>query len=128
VTLQSGIEPRVRASGSGAARRGVHAWAAERISAIALVPLMLWMVASIVVLHGASYAAFVGWLRRPVSSVLMVLSLITVFHHTALGLQVIVEDYIHSALKVPAIVTTRLVCFTLCVVGLLATLRIVLMR
>lgn len=128
MALQSGIEPRVRARGSGSAKQGVHAWTAERISAIALVPLLLWLVASIIVLHGASHAAFVAWLRRPVASVLMVLSLIAVFHHTALGLQVIIEDYVHSALKVPAIVTVRLVCFALCVAGLLATLRVMLMH
>lgn len=128
MALSSGVEPRARARGLGSAKGGVHAWTAERISAIALVPLMLWLVASMIVLHVASYAVLVSWLRRPASSVLMVLSLIAVFHHTALGLQVIIEDYVHSALKIPAIVTARLACFALCVVGLLATLRIMLMR
>lgn len=128
MSLQSGIEPRARARGLGSARHGIHAWAAERLSAIALVPLMLWLVVSIIMLHGASYVEFVAWLRRPLSSLLMVLSLIAAFHHTALGLQVIIEDYVHSALKVPAIVTVRLVCFALCVAGLLATLRIMLVR
>lgn len=126
--LQSGIEPRAHARGSGSAKHGIHAWTAERISAIALLPLMLWLVASIIMLHGASYVEFVAWLRRPLSSLLMVLSLIAAFHHTALGLQVIIEDYVHSALKVPAIVTVRLACFALCVAGGLATLRIMLMR
>lgn len=126
MTLQTGIEPRARARGLGSAKSGVHAWTAERLSAIALVPLMLWLVGSIVVLHVSSYAAFLSWLRRPVSSLLMVLSLIAVFHHTALGLQVIIEDYVHSALKIPAIITVRLACLALCVAGLLATLRILL--
>ena len=126
MSLRSGIEPRTRARGLGSAKQGVHAWTAERISAIALVPLMLWLVASIVVLHGASHIDFVTWLRRPVSTVPMVLSLIAIFRHTALGLQVIVEDYVHSALKIPAIVTVRLACFAFCVAGLLATLRVML--
>lgn len=128
MTLPSGIEPRARARGLGSAKQGVRAWTSERISAIALVPLMLWLVASIIVLHGASYVEFVAWLRRPLPSLLMVLSLIAVFHHTALGLQVIIEDYVHSALRVAAIVAMRLVCFALCVAGLLATLRVSLMR
>lgn len=127
MALQSGIEPRARARGSGSAKQGVHAWTAERLSAIALVPLMLWLVASLVVLHGASYVEFVAWLRRPVSGVLMVLSLIAIFHHTALGLQVIIEDYVHSGLKVAAMVTVRLACIALCVAGVLATLRVMLM-
>lgn len=104
----------------------MHAWRAERFSAVALVPLMLWLLASIIALHGTSYAAFLTWLRHPVSGALMVLSLIAVFHHTALGLQVIIEDYVHSALKIPALITARLACLALCVAGLLATLRIVL--
>lgn len=128
MTLQSGIEPRVRARGLGSARHGIGAWTAQRISAMALVPLMLWLVASIVMLHGASYVAFVAWLRRPLSSLLMVLSLIATFHHAALGLQVIIEDYVHSALKAAAIVAVRLACFALCAAGILATLRIVLAR
>lgn len=128
MSLHSGVEPRARARGLGSAKRGIHAWTAARISAIALVPLMLWLLASIILLHGSSYFEFVAWLRRPISSLLMVLSLIAVFHHTALGLQVIIEDYVHSALKIPAIVTVRLVCFAVCVAGLLATLRIMLMR
>lgn len=123
---RSGIESQLQAQGLGSAKKGVHAWAAERLSAIALVPLMLWLVASIILLHGASYAAFLAWLRQPVSSWLMVLSLIAIFHHTALGLQVILEDYLHSALKVPAITTVRLACFALCVAGILATIRIAL--
>lgn len=123
----SRMEPRARARGLGSAKAGLSAWTSERISAIGLVPLMLWLVGSIIVHHLASYAAFAAWLRQPASSVLMVLSLIAIFHHTALGLQVIIEDYVHSALKVPAIVTARLACFAACVVGLLATLRIMFM-
>lgn len=123
-----GMERRVRARGLGSAKTGVSAWTRERISAIALVPLMLWLVGSITVHHLASYAAFAAWLRGPASSVLMVLSLIAIFHHTALGLQVIVEDYVHSALKLPAIVAVRLACFAACVVGIIETLRIMFMR
>ena len=126
MVLRSGIDPQAQARGLGSAKSGVHAWAAERLSAIALVPLMLWLVASIIVLHGASYGAFLAWLHQPVTSLLMVLSLIAIFHHTALGLQVILEDYLHSALKVPSIVIVRLVCFALCVAGILATVRIAL--
>jgi succinate dehydrogenase / fumarate reductase, membrane anchor subunit len=128
MALSPGIEPRARARGLGSAKQGVHAWTAERISAVALVPLMLWLIASVIVLHGASYVEFVAWLRRPLSSLLMLLSLIAIFQHTALGLQVIIEDYVHSALKVAAIVAVRLACFALCVTGLLATLRIMLMH
>jgi succinate dehydrogenase / fumarate reductase membrane anchor subunit len=55
----------------------------------------------------------------------MVLFLIALFHHTALGLQVVVEDYVHSdQAKIPTVVATRLVCFALVVAGIFATVRI----
>lgn len=120
---RTSVDPVIHARGLGSAKDGVRAWTAERLSAIALVPLMLWLVVSLVTLHAASYADFVAWLARPLPSALMVLALIAIFHHTALGLQIVVEDYVHSALKVPAIVAVRLACFALCVAGLLATLR-----
>jgi succinate dehydrogenase / fumarate reductase membrane anchor subunit len=55
---------------------------------------------------------------------MMVLLLIALFYHTALGLQVVIEDYIHSATKIPILVAMRLGCFALAVAGILATLRI----
>jgi succinate dehydrogenase / fumarate reductase membrane anchor subunit len=127
MTLQSGIGREARARGSGPARLGLQAWTAQRVSALALVPLMLWLVAAVIMMH-PGHAAFVAWLRRPLSSLLMVLSLIAIFHHTALGLQVILEDYVHSTAKVPLIIAARLGCFALCVLGVLSTLRVMLMR
>ncbi len=73
---------------------------------------------------GNDYVAFVAWLRTPFSTLMMVLLLTAVFHHTALGLQVIIEDYVHSAAKLPALVIMRLSCFALAAAGIIAVLRI----
>jgi len=116
--------PGARARGLGSARRGSEAWLAERISAVALIPLTLWLVISLVMLHGGAYTDFVGWIRKPASSLLMVLSLVALFHHTALGLEVIIEDYVHSAAKLPVLVGCRFLCVTLCTTGLLAILML----
>ena len=62
----------------------------------------------------------------PLTALLMVLMLIAVFYHAALGLQVIIEDYIHSAAKLPAILLIRFACFGLAAAGILAVLRIAL--
>lgn len=117
-----------QARGLGSARRGTGAWRAERLTAIALVPLTLWLVASLVALGGAGRAAFVAWLGRPLPALLTILLLILAFRHTALGLQVVIEDYVHSAAKIPLLILTHLLCFAICVAGVLATLVIAIGR
>ncbi len=116
--------PLGRARGLGSAKEGVAAWWLERVMAVALVPLSLWFMASLIELTGSDYAAFLAWLKTPVLALLMVLLLITLFSHLALGLQVVIEDYVHSGAKIPALIAVRFVCFALGVAGILATLRI----
>ena len=116
--------PLGRAIGLGSAREGVGPWWAERVSAVALIPLTLWFAASIIVHTGSDYTTFVSWLRAPLVATLMILLLIALFHHTALGLQVVIEDYIHSGAKFAAVIAVRLGCFALAAAGFVATLRI----
>lgn len=117
--------PLGHATGLGSSKTGVEDWWAERVSAIALVPLTLWFAASLIAHTGSDYAAFVAWLRAPVPAILMILLCIALFHHTALGLQVVIEDYIHAGNKFAALIMVRLSCFALAVAGIVATLRIV---
>jgi succinate dehydrogenase / fumarate reductase membrane anchor subunit len=63
-------------------------------------------------------------MRNPITDILMGLLLIALFYHAALGLQVVVEDYVHSGAKFAAVIAVRLACFTLGAAGILATLRI----
>lgn len=118
--------PLARAIGLGSAKKGVGAWWAERVSAVALVPLTLWFVASIIVHTGSDYATFIVWLRTPLAAILMILLLIALFYHTALGLQVVIEDYVHSAIKFAAVIAARLGCWALAAAGVVAILRIAL--
>ena len=118
--------PLARAMGLGSAREGVERWWMERLSAVALIPLTLWFIASIIAHTGSDYTTFIAWLRAPLVSVLMILLLIALFQHTALGLQVVIEDYVHSGAKFAALVTLRLGCCALAVAGIVATLRIAL--
>lgn len=114
-----------RALGLGSAKQGVEHWWRERVTAIALIPLMLWLVASIVAHSGGDYGEFVAWLKMPLATCMMILLLIALFYHTALGLQVIIEDYVHSAIKIPALILVRLACFGLLTIGILMVVRIV---
>jgi len=70
------------------------------------------------------YAAFIGWLRTPLATSFMILLLIALFHHSALGLQVVIEDYVHSDAKFAAVIAVRLGCYGFAVAGIVATLRI----
>lgn len=118
--------PLARAIGLGSAKEGAAPWWAERVSAIALVPLTLWFVTSIIVHTGYDYADLISWLRTPFATILMILLLIAVFHHIALGLQVVIEDYVHSGAKFAAVIAVRLGCFALAAAGIVATLSIAL--
>lgn len=113
-----------RVRGLGSAKEGVAAWWLERVMAVALVPLTLWFTASLIAHGGSDYAAFVTWLKAPLSALLMVTLLIALFSHLALGLQVVIEDYVHSGAKIPVLLAVRFACFVLGVAGILATLRI----
>lgn len=115
-----------RALGLGSAKDGVEHWWLQRVTAIALAPLTLWFAASVIVHSGDDYVTFIAWLRTPIVTILMVLLLIALFYHTALGLQVVIEDYVHSGMKIPALLGIRFSCFALAVAGILAILRIAL--
>lgn len=116
--------PLGRALGLGSAKDGVADWWFERVSAVALVPLTVWFTASIVAHTGGDYETLIAWLKAPVSTALIMLLLIALFYHTALGLQVVIEDYVHSGLKIVALIGMRLGCVALAVAGILAALRI----
>jgi succinate dehydrogenase / fumarate reductase, membrane anchor subunit len=117
--------PLGRARGLGSAREGVEHWWMQRVTAAALIPLTLWFVVSLIALTGSDYNAFIAWLKAPFVAILMVLVLVALFHHMALGLQVVVEDYVHSdRAEIPTVVAIRLACFALTVAGVFATVRI----
>ena len=85
-----------RARGLGAAKAGVHHWIAQRVTAIALVPLTLWFIYSVFGLTGASHAQLIAWMQSPLNLVLMLALIAATFHHMQLGLQTVIEDYIHT--------------------------------
>ncbi len=114
-----------RTQGLGSAREGVGHWWLQRVTAVALVPLSLWFAASLIACARDDYGALLLWLHAPHITVLMVLLLIALFYHMALGLQVVVEDYVHTdRIKIPTVIVIHLGCFGLAIAGVIATLRI----
>lgn len=117
--------PLTRAIGLGSAKTGVGHWWAQRVSAVALIPLTLWFVASLIAHTGSAHANFLAWLRAPLTAILMIMLLLALFHHTALGLQVVIEDYMHSRARFVVLMVMRLTCLALAIIGIMATLHIV---
>jgi succinate dehydrogenase / fumarate reductase membrane anchor subunit len=118
------ITPYSVAHGLGAAGHGAGHWWAQRVSAIALVPLILWLVWALASGVATDYAALSIWLSAPINTVLMIMLLIAVFHHAALGLQVIAEDYIHSRVRFAVVALVQLACAAGGAAGVVATLLI----
>jgi succinate dehydrogenase / fumarate reductase membrane anchor subunit len=85
-----------RVRGLGSAKSGVAHWWTQRLTAIALLPLSLWFIVSVLHLLGASHDAVVDWISGPWTIVLMIALVVATFHHAQLGLQVVIEDYIHN--------------------------------
>ncbi len=111
----------------GSAKTGVAHWWTQRATAVALIPLTLWFVAAVVGLAGRGHAAVIAWLESPLVAILTILLLIALFQHIALGLQVVIEDYVHPMRsKLAALLVVRLGCSALAVAGAFAVVRIAL--
>ena len=86
-----------RVRGLGSAHEGAHHWIIQRFTAIGNVVLMVWFIASILMMPDMSYATVTEWLSAPIPAAAMVLLIVSVFWHAKLGLQVLIEDYVHEA-------------------------------
>lgn len=111
--------PLRRARGLGSAKHGVGQWLSERITSVALIPLVLWAVFGALTLASTDYYGAVAWISQPVNAVLMVLLTAISFLHMHSGMRVIVEDYIHKTLTKSA-----LLLLNLFVCGLAGTLAV----
>src|SRR5881396_2976088 len=87
--------PLARVRGLGSAKEGVQHWWMQRLTAVALVPLTLWFVISAIELTGADQSRVRDWLHRPADAILMALFIVATFQHLLLGIQVVIEDYVH---------------------------------
>jgi len=119
--------PLGQAVGLGSAKEGVQHWWMQRVTAVALVPLTIWFVIRVVMLagSGADRAAFVAWLHDPVSAGVWVMLLIAGFYHGALGLQVVIEDYVgNEGVRLGLIIVMRLAALLGCILGIVAVAKL----
>lgn len=116
-----------RVRGLGSAKGGVHHWLLQRFTAISNLLTLLFLVVSLVLLPDLSYATVVGWISRPVPAMLIALLVVSTFWHARLGLQVLVEDYVHDhANKFACIVALNLAAFAGATFGVLCVIRLAL--
>ena len=115
------------ARGLGSAKGGTaHFWA-QRLTAVALVPLSLWLVGAVVGLAEADYATVVAWARSPVVAALLLTTIVAGLYHAQLGLQVVLEDYVHTEwVKIAGVGALNLVVFLLGAISVVAVLRVTL--
>jgi succinate dehydrogenase / fumarate reductase membrane anchor subunit len=117
--------PLGRARGLGSARAGSKHWWAQRLTAVALVPLTLWFIWSIMHLTGASQADVADWLASPVRLALLLALIAATFHHLQLGMQVVIEDYVtQEGVKIAAVLAVRGLCILLALICAISALAL----
>ena len=114
-----------QARGLGSAKEGTAHWWAQRVTAVALVPLSLWFVWSATTLVGVDQAGFKEWLNHASNLVLMILFVGSLFYHMQLGLQVVIEDYDHGEKsKVTSVILNLFVAVFFGVSSVIALLKV----
>jgi len=117
--------PLARARGLGSAKDGVGHWWAQRLTAIALIPLVVWFAISLVMLSGADYTVVRAWIGSPLVMMLLVLTIAVGLHHGQLGMQVVIEDYVgNDGWKLALIVIVKFIAVLFGLGAIVAILRI----
>ena len=116
--------PLAKVRGLGSAKDGTHHWWLQRVTAIANIPLSIFMVVSFVGNAGKDHAGWVAWLKQPLVSVIMILFVANMVWHMRLGLQVFVEDYVHGGAKVATMLAINFGCVLIAALSIFSVLRI----
>jgi len=119
------LTPFKRASGLGSTNDGVHHWWMQRLTAVALVPLTLWVVFAVAAHSGEHYASVAAWFAKPFTTTMLTLFVFAAFLHAAQGLTVVIEDYLHhEGAKFAALIGMKLVLVLLGTSSILSILRV----
>jgi succinate dehydrogenase / fumarate reductase membrane anchor subunit len=114
-------------TGMGPAKQGVHHWWMQRLSSVALVPLTVWFVVSLLSLPALDHATVVVWMGQSWTALLLMLLVLVATWHSQLGVQVVVEDYVHGAgAKLVTLVLIRFAHVLIAAAGVFAVLRVAL--
>ena len=116
--------PLSRAKGLGSAKDGTQHFWHQRLTALLLIPLVLWLGFSLAALP-VDHATLVAWIQQPVATILLILIVIAAFYHAKLGLQVIIEDYVSShGRRTLLLLLSSLICLLFGLIGVISVLKI----
>ena len=119
--------PLARVKGLGASGEGSHHWWAQRLSALALIPLTFWFVFSVINHIGDSHDQVLNWVSSPGVAVMLVLFIGFMLYHAQLGVQVVIEDYVHNEyVKVAVMLLVKGMAVLAGLGGIFAVLRVAL--
>ena len=104
---------------------GVSHWKLQRISAIAMIPLVIWFTSSLMLTLMEGYEQSIEWLQNPINATGLILLFGTLYFHAASGLQVVIEDYVHhEGLKTVSLILIKLIAVLLGTLSILCVLKI----
>ncbi|MEM7467747.1 MAG: succinate dehydrogenase, hydrophobic membrane anchor protein [Pseudomonadota bacterium] len=114
-----------RVRGLGSAKDGTHHWWWQRLTAIALVPLSIWFVCGLLDVLDSSYSEATAWVAKPHVTVLLLVFVAALFYHMKLGMQVVIEDYLHVEwMKISALIALKFACALGAIAAIVAILKI----
>ena len=121
------INPLARARGLGSAKSGVHHWYAQRASAVLLILLTGWLIFALISLSGTGHAEAVAFIAKPGNAAFLSVLIIAMFYHAMLGLQVVIEDYVHHpVVEIILYFITRAGAFLCMALGIIHVLKLAL--
>ena len=119
--------PLGRVLGSGSAKKGVHHWWAQRLTSVALVPLTIWFVISLLGLPSLDHTTVIGWMREDSTALALIVLILAATWHSQLGASVVVEDYVHvSTVKTMTLIALTFSHVLLAAAGVFAVLKVAL--
>jgi succinate dehydrogenase / fumarate reductase, membrane anchor subunit len=110
--------------GAGSAKEGVHHWWLQRLTSIALVPLSIWFVVSLLSLPSFDHVVLISWMAQSWTALFLILFVLVATWHSQLGVRVVLEDYTHGGSKTLALVLITFIHAVVAVAGVFAVLKV----
>ena len=110
--------------GTGSAKEGVHHWWLQRLTSVALVPLTVWFVISLLSLPSLDHVAVISWMAQSWTALFLILFILVATWHSQLGVRVVVEDYVHGGAKTLTLVVITFIHAVVAAAGVFAVLKV----